>query len=325
MSNTAGSDGTDPISERDDQLYRACLQSGPLSIDDLAALLQWDDATVQQHVTRLLRLGLVGDSDGRINALPPRAAMYGLAADLESTAVEVRGRAAGWSALWQRYREGAPSLEVLETESEERAADNGLLRSARRQIRGLQVGPIRSPVGPRPVQVPDAFFDATNRGVRFRMVYGVDILRDPEGLAAVQSCIAVGEEARVFPDVPLNLSIADDRLALLSASSADENPRQAVVVHPSGLLTALISLFESYWRMGVPVSADEPALGRSSPDQQGRQLLAYLAAGLTDESIARELGVSERTVGRRVARLQERLGAGSRFQLGVQATRRGWI
>ncbi|MFE3902834.1 helix-turn-helix transcriptional regulator [Streptomyces sp. NPDC059153] len=56
-----------------------------------------------------------------------------------------------------------------------------------------------------------------------------------------------------------------------------------------------------------------------------RQLLSYLSAGLTDESIARELGVSYRTVTRRIARLQEMLGARTRFQLGVQAGRRGWL
>ncbi|MFI6060373.1 hypothetical protein [Streptomyces sp. NPDC051286] len=38
-----------------------------------------------------------------------------------------------------------------------------------------------------------------------------------------------------------------------------------------------------------------------------------------------ELGVSERTVARRIARLQEVLGAQTRFQLGVQAGRRGWL
>jgi DNA-binding NarL/FixJ family response regulator len=54
-------------------------------------------------------------------------------------------------------------------------------------------------------------------------------------------------------------------------------------------------------------------------------LLAYLNAGLTDEAIARELDVSERTVGRRISRLQDMLGVASRFQLGSQAARRGWV
>jgi DNA-binding NarL/FixJ family response regulator len=41
--------------------------------------------------------------------------------------------------------------------------------------------------------------------------------------------------------------------------------------------------------------------------------------------IARQLGVSERTVRRRVSDLAEILGAGSRFQIGAQAVRRGWV
>jgi DNA-binding NarL/FixJ family response regulator len=47
-----------------------------------------------------------------------------------------------------------------------------------------------------------------------------------------------------------------------------------------------------------------------------------LSAGMKDESIARNLGVSSRTVGRRVAELMERLGVRTRLQAGVYAHRR---
>jgi predicted DNA-binding transcriptional regulator YafY len=43
------------------------------------------------------------------------------------------------------------------------------------------------------------------------------------------------------------------------------------------------------------------------------------------ESFAREFGVSERTIARRIGRLQEVLGEQTRFQLGVQASRQGWL
>ncbi|WP_406385668.1 response regulator transcription factor [Streptomyces sp. NBC_01618] len=78
--------------------------------------------------------------------------------------------------------------------------------------------------------------------------------------------------------------------------------------------------------MAVPLPpAGEGVQSGASPTNESRQLLSYLSAGLTDESIARELGVSERTVARRIVRLQEMLGARTRFQLGVQASRRGWL
>jgi DNA-binding NarL/FixJ family response regulator len=40
--------------------------------------------------------------------------------------------------------------------------------------------------------------------------------------------------------------------------------------------------------------------------------------------IARHLGVSGRTLRRRIAQVQEQLGATSRFQAGLRAGRRGW-
>ena len=54
-----------------------------------------------------------------------------------------------------------------------------------------------------------------------------------------------------------------------------------------------------------------------------QQLLALLAAGLTDQAIARKLGVALRTVERRVRRLMDGLGARTRFQAGLQAAARG--
>lgn len=52
----------------------------------------------------------------------------------------------------------------------------------------------------------------------------------------------------------------------------------------------------------------------AGPSLEAKRLLTYLSAGLTDESIARRIG-----------RLQEALGAQARFQLGVQASRQGWL
>ncbi|OHV47242.1 hypothetical protein BCD48_19545 [Pseudofrankia sp. BMG5.36] len=54
-------------------------------------------------------------------------------------------------------------------------------------------------------------------------------------------------------------------------------------------------------------------------------LLQLLADGAKDESAARSLGVSVRTVRRMVADLMRRLEARSRFQAGILAKRRGWL
>lgn len=61
------------------------------------------------------------------------------------------------------------------------------------------------------------------------------------------------------------------------------------------------------------------------PTPQTRKLLLLMAAGATDRAIARELGVSERTICRRIARLELKLGVRTRFQLGVLAASKDWL
>ena len=68
--------------------------------------------------------------------------------------------------------------------------------------------------------------------------------------------------------------------------------------------------------------------GQTAPDdlsEADRQVLALLATGLTDERIAAHLGLGLRTVQRRVRGLMDRLGAGNRFQAGLQAARTGLL
>ncbi|MEE1810161.1 hypothetical protein [Streptomyces sp. BE133] len=73
----------------------------------------------------------------------------------------------------------------------------------------------------------------------------------------------------------------------------------------SDLLEALIGMFESFWQIAVPLpTAVDTANGiGTTATAENRQLLTCLSGGLTDDSIARELGVSKRTVARRITRL----------------------
>jgi len=79
-------------------------------------------------------------------------------------------------------------------------------------------------------------------------------------------------------------------------------------------------------------SADTTESAREISSRRAKQLdirdariLSLLSDGRSDSTIAREFGISLRTVERRVRSLMDRLGAKTRFQAGVQAARRGWI
>ena len=56
-----------------------------------------------------------------------------------------------------------------------------------------------------------------------------------------------------------------------------------------------------------------------------RALLGFLCQGMTDESAAKRLEISVRTVQRMVSDLMRRLDAVSRFEAGVKAARYGLL
>lgn len=61
------------------------------------------------------------------------------------------------------------------------------------------------------------------------------------------------------------------------------------------------------------------------PTRDERRLMGLLAEGLTDETIAAQLGWSRRTLDRRLRSAMGKLGARSRFQAGVLMVRSGWL
>lgn len=54
-------------------------------------------------------------------------------------------------------------------------------------------------------------------------------------------------------------------------------------------------------------------------------IVGMLAEGASDTQIARRLYIGQRTVQREVAALMALVGAASRFALGAEAARRGWL
>jgi DNA-binding CsgD family transcriptional regulator len=88
------------------------------------------------------------------------------------------------------------------------------------------------------------------------------------------------------------------------------------------LVSLVRELFEQFWARGAALPSTGPV-----PPTAGdvRPVLELLQLGLKDETIARQLGVSLRTVRRRIAMVMDEVGATTRFQAGIEAARRGLI
>ncbi|MCZ7431949.1 helix-turn-helix transcriptional regulator [Streptomyces sp. WMMC1477] len=279
------------------------------------------------RLAELERLGLVGrDAEGVPRARPPRLVLERWAAERELEAVRARETAGELARLYAVHSgAGAQIAEVLEGRETVVGTFEAMQAEARERIRAFERGSYLRPeeVGPNPSQLP-----AMERGVAYHVIYDAAFLQTDVGRRSLQAAVGAGENARVFPGIPMKLVIADASRALISVPQRSGGGVMALLVHPSMLLDAITGLFEAFWRLAVPVGTGpgrDGAPGGTEPSPDTQRLLALLSAGSTDEAIARDLGVSERTVHRRISRLQELLGARTRFQLGVQAARRGWL
>lgn len=163
-------------------------------------------------------------------------------------------------------------------------------------------------------------------GAIMRAVYDGEALRHPGTLEHIRRMAALGERARVVSQLPLKLALFDRRTALVPLTQGDAGSTvdSGLVVHHSALLDALIVLFEIYWKRGSAVSPDGGPSAAGQDAAPPDTVLTLLAAGLKDEAIAGELGVSAHTVRRRIAAITERLGVTTRFQAGLALGRQGW-
>ncbi|WP_309500523.1 helix-turn-helix domain-containing protein [Streptomyces shenzhenensis] len=198
-----------------------------------------------------------------------------------------------------------------------------LQRTARRELRVLVAPPYAAPKAVNERQLDGLLA----QGVVCRAVYGTVALADPAIAAGAAACVRAGEQARLAHHIPIKLALADQSLALLPLSWSEAAQHTALLVHPCGLLDALSALFEMVWSYAVPlaVTTDDEIRPVSTLSEEDRYLLSLLVAGLTDEAVATRLGVSRRTVVRRVTHLMELADARSRLQLGWQAHERGWL
>jgi DNA-binding CsgD family transcriptional regulator len=166
---------------------------------------------------------------------------------------------------------------------------------------------------------------ALDRGVRYRAIYERELLEKPGELASIMESVGHGEEARTLPALPVRLAIADRSLAicpLVPDAARGLGEPTAALIRSSELLDALVALFDRHWEVATPLGApSEPAeLGESEV-----LLLSLVVSGMPDKSIATQLGVSKRTVQRRLERLMSLAGVDTRTGLAFQAARRGWL
>lgn len=271
---------------------------------------------------RLRELGMVRHLPGDVwQAVAPDLAVEALIATREEEHRRARADVGPLMDLYLRNRdeEQADSafVEVVSGRDAVRDLWRTLLGGAREEVCVLDQPPYLSPQEEH-AELEDS---TRRRDVQWRVVYDRSAVELPGRVTEIIALVAAGERARVTPTLPFKLAVIDRHAAVLPVVHGGVIDK-VLLVRPSALLDVLRSTFELYWDKGIPFSPGGIFAAASDVDPN---LLGLLAAGLTDEAIARQLGLAPRTVQRRVRQLMDRCGAQTRFQAGVQVMRRGWL
>lgn len=166
--------------------------------------------------------------------------------------------------------------------------------------------------------------ESFDRGVRMRSVY-LDSVRNDQPTSDYATWLtSMGGQVRTVPALPMRMIICDREVAVVPVN-AEDSRQGALVVRYHGVVRALTELFEVVWAQGVPLGAESRPAAQNEASERDRVLLKLLSEGMTDQGIARKLGLSVRTIRRLMSDLMKRLDAQSRFEAGAEAVRRGWL
>lgn len=315
------------LSVFEEQVYLRLLDHGLASARLIARELEGCPDQVAAALDALTELGLVHREDfagRRFRVIPPDVALSELIgqrrralnrlqveADRLCEAAARRGSA---STQVVEHVVGAAAVLAVVTQMQRAARDEVLMVDAPPYFVG----------GSQP---NESEFVALAAGVSYRVIYHRDALASDEARAAMRQYVDAGEQARVHAQVWPKLLVADRSMALVPESATDPDPQRRLLIRSSSLLDLIVVHFEQMWQRATPVESFGRAAGESEPEisDRDREMLGLMAAGLKDRAIARSLGITERTVGRRINELMRRLDTETRFGAGVRAVQRGWI
>lgn len=312
------------ITALEGRAYEALVRRRQAALSTLVDEVDLPRARLARVLTRLVDHGLATRLPGRplrYAAVSPDLVASSLIADRERDLSRLRAHAQRLAAEQVRdepERHPAELVEVIEGATNVRNTFVRLQREAADQIRAFDRPPyLDDPVSGNPEQNRQI----EDRGLTYRVLYDQSALAIPRRMDDVWRRIQRGERARVSSHVPMKMVLCDDRLALIPVTT--DGYDAAYLVHPSSMLDAFSELFEAMWSRAVPLN--RTAAHDDGLPAEDAELVGLLASGATDETIARALGWSVRTVHRHVHRLMAEVGAETRFQAGMEAVRRNWV
>ncbi|GGO74475.1 helix-turn-helix transcriptional regulator [Nonomuraea cavernae] len=312
-------------------LYTAVLRLHRATVTEVAQAMDGPIDKVSRQLDELVRLGVVDEQSGEYLARHPAGALGRLIAErldrlaeesrrIDSALGSIRGLIHDYDA-GRDYQSGPFPVELASGADVLYESVVGMAVQAP-PMQLLTAIPDERTMADFVRKFADPWIDAQERDLlRVHAIIPVCTLSLPGVREQLTRLRKAGGQVRTLDRVPSWFMTAGPDAAGLPALWGGNLPDHAYnfyLIRTPIVVGLLRSLFEELWARAVPLPWDGGIDGVV-------QVLRLAAQGMCDDSIARQLGLSVRTVRARFADAMSELGAQSRFHAGVEASRRGWL
>lgn len=292
------------------------------------------EAEVDAALSSLELRGLVNATRREvIEVHPPDTTLPAWAADLERQARTTRSAVEGLTHMYNEARSGegrSPAtrdVALLATLDDVEAA---FFRAARRaEARVVRLVARSERMDQVVIRHAESIIAArpttTSPHLERLLVFEQSILEVEGAFKALETMRADGIEVRLTPHLAFSVLAVDRTTAVIDVTHLDPTGGGSLYVQQRHLAGALMDMCVGLFAASTPLprTLRGPSLGRLH--ERDGEVISLLAAGASDLTIARQLGISQRTVERRVRAIMVDFGATTRFQAGVIAVRREFL
>lgn len=302
-------------------LYMRILQAG----GRLSAPGLLPDLHDGRLVRELQNLGLLVpdvESPGGMIAGDPRQLADSLSSELQTRAVELLARSMTISASLQSlgrayysyagHASGGGAIEYIETGAAINRQLALLLEDCEKEMLTAQPGGGRRAEAIKVAIERDMRF--VQRGGTMRTIYQPSARYSAPTVEYVSSVTQEGCQVRTLDEPFTRVIVMDRKVAVIPVSDEDREAR-AAFIRDEAVISYIVQLFDSMWDRSIPFTG-----AREIPPQvvssMRQQIIRMMLQGIGHRTIARRLGLSERTLARHIAEMREEYGVDTLFQLG---------
>ncbi|WP_285734051.1 hypothetical protein [Kitasatospora phosalacinea] len=152
------------------------------------------------------------------------------------------------------------------------------------------------------------------RGGTIRTIYQPSARYSNPTISYVQAVTQEGCQVRTLDEAFAKLIVIDRKVAVITVGD-EHNRDRAAFVRDDAVIDYIVGVFHSQWERAIPFTG-----GHEIPPQvvssMRKQIVRMMLEGIAHRTIARRIGLSERTLARHIAEMREEYGVETLFQLG---------